>query len=81
MLLLYADNIEKMKILKRKIPKVKWNGGEDVVAWHPNFPFIIHFENDRILYSAISQVNLETIENAKFSSKKFFNLKNSLELE
>ena len=80
-MLLYADNIKKMEILKRKIPKVKWFGGEDVVAWHPKFPFIIHLEDVYISYSAISQVDLETIRNAKFSSKKFFNLKNSLELE
>lgn len=82
MLLLYADNIEKMEILKRKIPKVKWFGGEDVVAWHPKFPFIIHLEDGCISYSAISQVDSEVIRNAKFSSKNFFKLKkNNLELE
>jgi len=80
-MLLYADNIKKMEILKSKIPKVKWFGGEDVVEWHPKFPFIIHLEDGYISYSNISQVDLETIRNAKFSSKKFFNLKNNLELE
>ena len=75
MLLLYADNIKKMEILKRKIPKVKWFGGEDVVEWHPKFPFIIHLEDGYILYSAISQVDSEVIRNAKFSSKNFFKLK------
>jgi len=80
-LILYVDNIKKMKILKKKIPKVKWFGGEDVVEWHPKFPFIIHLVDDYILYSNISQVDLETIRNAKFSSKKFFNLKMELELE
>ena len=40
--MLRLSNIEKMKFLKRKIPKVKWLGGQDVVEWHPEFPFIIH---------------------------------------
>jgi hypothetical protein len=80
-LILYVDNIEKMKILKKKIPKVKWFGGEDVVEWHPKFPFIIHLEDGYISYSAIFQADLETIRNAKISSKTFFNLKNGLELE
>lgn len=80
-LILYADNIKKMEILKRKMPKVKWFGGEDVVEWHPKFPFIIYLEDDYISYSTITQVDLETIRNAKILSKKFFNLKNGLELE
>ena len=80
-LILYVDNIEKMKILKKKIPKVKWFGGEDVVEWHPGFPFIIHLDDGYISYSYISQTDLETIRNARISSKKFFNLKNNLELE
>ena len=80
-MLLYADNIKKMEILKRKIPKVKWFGGQDVVEWHPEFPFVIHLDNGFISYSAIFQVDLETIRKAKFSSKIFFNLKNGLELE
>ena len=78
-LILYVDNIEKMKILKKKIPKVKWFGGEDVVEWHPKFPFIIHLEGDYISYSI--QADLETIRNAKFLDENFFNLKNGLELE
>lgn len=80
-MLLYADNIEKMKFLKRKIPKVKWSEGQDVVEWHPNFPFVIYLNDDYISYSAIFQVDLETIRKAKISSKFFFNLKSNLELE
>ena len=78
-LILYVNNIKEMKILKKKIPKVKWAGGEDVVEWHPKFPFVIYLEDDYITYSVFP--DLETIINAKLSSKNFFNLKNSLELE
>ena len=80
-MLLYVDNIKKMKILKSKIPKVRWLGGQDVVEWHPNFPFVIHLDGYYISFSAIFQVDLKTIRKAKFSSKIFFNLKNGLELE
>ena len=56
-MLLYADNIKKMEILKRKMPKVKWFGGEDVVEWHPKFPFIIYLDDNYISDSTITQAN------------------------
>lgn len=80
-MLLYADNIKKMEILKRKMPKVKWFGGEDVVEWHPKFPFIIYLDDNYISYSTITQADSEVVRNAKLSSKNFFKLKNGLELE
>jgi hypothetical protein len=80
-LILYVNNIKEMKFLKKKIPKVKWFGGEDVTNWHPKFPFIIFFEDNYITYNTIIQTDLETIRNAKFSSKNFFKLKNNLKLE
>ena len=75
---LYIDSIEKLKILKRKIPKVKWFVGEDILHWQPCFPFVVYIDSrQQMTFNRI--VSLKEKRDIIAATNKFFNL--SLEIE
>lgn len=79
---LYIDSIEKLKILKRKIPKIRWVSGQDVLNWYPCFPFVSHiYEDQRMTYDEFEYYNSEEKRKIITETNNFFNFSKQLEIE
>lgn len=79
---LYIDSIEKLKILKRKKPNVKWISNEDILHWYPFFPFTAHIdENQYMTYGGFECYNSEEKRKIIIETNIFFNFHKQLEIE
>ena len=80
---LYINNIEDLKILKKKKPLLRWASREDILNWYPaEFPFIAYIScNNRMTYSTLREEEDDIVTKAIINSRSFFRSKKSLEIE
>ena len=77
---LYIDNIKKMELLKKKMPKVKWASGNDILRFNPGFPFVAYINSfNNMTYGSFGDLHLEEKREILKETKKFF--KRSIEIE
>jgi len=79
---LYINNLEDLKILKKKKPLLRWASREDILNWYPaEFPFIAFISYNRMTYSTLGEEEDDIVTKAIINSRNFFRSKKSLEIE